>query len=222
MPLPRAVAGAWARHLAAVCPTLRMSAPSLPAHFPFLWAHAVFPFFSSEMLLILGDSFAYHFRDHFRHAQGVRAVGLRGARIGNPEFRRWAIRRAVIERPPKEERFRVLLIVGGNDIARSAFRQRDLQADFAELVAGLLAAGAETVFILPLPPRDAARPGDARLTQYRRRRRLANYVLLRTYRGEPAVCLAFRPPAGFLGRDGVHPSARGWQALCELASSLLA
>lgn len=197
-------------------PTLYIAVDTAPSSQDSTWLSPCFP--SCQMLQVLGDSFAFHLGQFFTPESGVRVMGRRGARVGDPAFRRWAIRLAAHDRPDQ-----VLLIVGGNDLSHdpAAFRQRHLLADFKELATGLLAAGVREVVILPLPPRDSARPAAATVAQYSRRRRLANYILRRTFTAPPVRCIAFQVPPGFLGRDGVHPSAAGWQALRAVATGLL-
>ncbi|KAF0310422.1 putative ATP-dependent RNA helicase Dbp73D [Amphibalanus amphitrite] len=67
----------------------------------------------TEMLLVLGDSYAHRFRSICDAGDSITASGWRGACVGDDEFRRWAIREAVLRRPQ-----RVFLMVGSNDLAR--------------------------------------------------------------------------------------------------------
>ena len=96
------------------------------------------------MLLVLGNSYAYHFRSLCSAHGSVTASGWRGACVGDDGFRRWAIREAVLQRPQ-----RVFLMVGGNDLARPGFRMRRFVLLLRELLLGLLAAGVEAVFRQP-------------------------------------------------------------------------
>ncbi|KAF0312116.1 hypothetical protein FJT64_017095 [Amphibalanus amphitrite] len=66
-----------------------------------------------RMLLVLGDSYAHRFRSICDAGDSITASGWRGACVGDDEFRRWAIREAVLRRPQ-----RVFLMVGSNDLAR--------------------------------------------------------------------------------------------------------
>ncbi|KAF0298817.1 hypothetical protein FJT64_003817 [Amphibalanus amphitrite] len=66
-----------------------------------------------RMLLVLGDSYAHRFRSICNAGDSITASGWRGACVGDDEFRRWAIRQAVLRRPQ-----RVFLMVGSNDLAR--------------------------------------------------------------------------------------------------------
>ena len=164
------------------------------------------------MLLVLGDSFVRRMagRPSAYNAQ-ITFLGRSGARIQDETFRRWAIQEVAYKRPAA-----VLLVIGGNDLARPQFRQRQLLAAFAELTAGLLAAGAGVVFMLAIPPRTACRPQDASVGQHRARRKLANLALRQRFRVEPVRCLPGPYPDGFLGPDGVHPSEAGWRWLTEV------
>ncbi|KAF0301676.1 hypothetical protein FJT64_026050 [Amphibalanus amphitrite] len=67
----------------------------------------------ARMLLVLGDSYAHRFRSICDAGDSITASGWRGACVGDDEFRRWAIREAVLRRPQ-----RVFLMVGSNDLAR--------------------------------------------------------------------------------------------------------
>ena len=165
-------------------------------------------FASLQMLLVLGDSFAARMRSRLPPDGPIEAVGWSGAHVHDELFRRWAIGQVVQWRPDA-----VLVIAGGNDVAQPGFRQRQLLADLRELALGLSAAGADRVFLFPIPPRDRLRHGDSSTVQYRRRRRFANRIMRATFRHFPIICRPFAVPSNFLGRDGVHPSEAGWQAL---------
>ena len=162
------------------------------------------------MLLVLGDSYAFHFRSVCGVDGAVAAVGWRGARVGCDEFRRWAISQEVLRQPR-----RVLLMAGSNDLARPEFRLRLFFAQIRELSLGLLAAGAEEVLLLPIPPRLRLREQDVTLHQYQRRRWLTNRLLRRKFGRPPVWQVPFEAPPGFIGSDGVHPSAVGWRALAS-------
>ena len=157
---------------------------------------------------MLGDSYAHHFRAFCRADDHVDAAGWRGARLADDEFRRWAIRETVLRRPRN-----VFLMVGGNDLARPTFRLRQFFVLLRELVLGLLAAGAETVFLLPLPPRSQLRTDDVSARRYQQRRWLVNRLIRRKFCRPPVQQVTFVDSAGFLGADGVHPSDMGWRAL---------
>ena len=147
----------------------------------------------------------------------VTADGVRGGCVGDDSFRRRAIQAAVRHRP------RVAVIMaGGNDLARPSCRLRNWLGSLQELVLGVLAAGATVVWIMPIPPRSGLRPTDVSARQFRRRRWVANRLLRRLFRRAPAMLMQFSPPADFLGRDGVHPSAAGWRALEAALRNVLA
>ena len=145
----------------------------------------------------------------FRPTREVISAAGRGvARLCDEHFKTWALREAV-ERRPRQ----AIVMIGGNDLAAPRFRQQLLVASFQELALGLLAAGAERVPIFPIPPRDSFRSGDVLPQQYRRRRRVTNKILKVKFRKSPVKCLPFVVPDGFLARDGVHPSAPGWETI---------
>ena len=158
------------------------------------------------MLLVLGDSYAARFRSRYGGDGRIDAAGRSGARVGDDDFRCWAIRRAALLRPRC-----VVILAGGNDLARPKFRIRLFFCDIRELALGLLAAGVELVLFLPIPPRLGGRGVSP--SRFQRRRWVVNRLLQRKFRLPPVACLDFVPPVGFLGDDGVHPSAVGWQAL---------
>ena len=108
---------------------------------------------SSKMLLIIGDSFTYHLAVHLNPSWDVSCVGRRGARLSDDSFRSWAIAMAVNTRPT-----RVLLIVGGNDVAHPNFQQRALTALFEEL-SGLADSGGGQCPYTGYTPADAAESG---------------------------------------------------------------
>ncbi|KAF0298727.1 hypothetical protein FJT64_003932 [Amphibalanus amphitrite] len=108
------------------------------------------------MLLVLGDSFAHWASHRCDLPASVVTAGRRGGRLDDEAFRRWAVGVVFRSRPE-----RVLLVVGGNDLAGPEFNARHLHHLFEELVYGVLAAGAGQVTILPIPPRTACRPGGA-------------------------------------------------------------
>ena len=171
------------------------------------------------MLLVLGDSVAFWAGRRCVLGGGIRATGWRGGRIGDHRFRSWAIETALKEKPQQ-----VLLTIGGNDLTAPVFNTRILSNWFEELTAGLLAAGAEKVWVMSIQPRTSHRPGDVAVSVFRRRRRLMNLVLRRQFSrscASPQVVFApFTPPDNFIGRDGVHPSAEGWQALATFILTL--
>ncbi|KAF0308924.1 hypothetical protein FJT64_019902 [Amphibalanus amphitrite] len=100
------------------------------------------------MLLVLGDSFAHWASHRCDLPASVVTAGRRGGRLDDEAFRRWAVGVVFRSRPE-----RVLLVVGGNDLAGPEFNARHLHHLFEELVYGVLAAGAGQVTILPIPPR---------------------------------------------------------------------
>lgn len=178
-----------------------------------------FVFLFSIMQLFIGDSFAHHAAERCHLGEATRAEGWRGARLSQDSFRRWAIARVLHWRPA-----RVVLFVGSNDLAAQQFSVRHLVGFYEELTAGMLAAGAGCVVVMPLPPRSRLRPGDVSAAVYRRRRRLVNQVLRRQFarpRANPDVSFGrFVFGDDFLGPDGIHPSAAGWRAL-EVAVSAM-
>ena len=105
------------------------------------------------------------------------SAGRRGGRLDDEAFRRWAIDMVVRSRPE-----RVLLIVGGNDLAGPDFSAHHFRQLYEDLIYGVLAAGAGQVTVLPIPPRTACRPGGATVSAHRRRRRLMNLLLRRSFR----------------------------------------
>ena len=185
---------------------------------PFLLTRHPSLVFSSEMLLVLGDSFAPGVGRRCSVDPSVCSSGRRGGRISDESFRRWAIRQ-VFDLQPR----RVLLMVGGNDIDQAPFSARQLCQLFEELVLGILAAGATEVYIFPVPPRVSCRHVSASV--YRRRRRLLNLVLRRFFArwkdGSQVVFSPFHAAMDFIGGDGVHPSAAGWRAVAHYINTLV-
>ena len=168
------------------------------------------------MLLIIGDSYSCRLKEHLDRSWGLVCVGKRGARLSDESFRRWALANAIASRPSS-----VLLIVGGNDLARPAFQQGEFIACYEELSLGLLAAGAELVWLLAIPPRVNMRRGDVSAACFSRRRHIANAKLCSKFKRPPVQFLPIRTSHGFLGPDGVHPSRRGWQTLRGAVRRLL-
>ena len=164
------------------------------------------------MLLIIGDSYVHWARTRCDLGSSVRTAGWRGGCLTSDSFRRWAVR-TVRHIQPR----RVLLVAGGNDVAQQSFSPRILSQIFEELTAGLIAAGAKHVFVFAIPPRSRTRPGDASVSAYRKRRKLMNQILTRQFskpEANPDVSfIRFQPAAGFIGRDGIHPSPEGWRCL---------
>ncbi|KAF0288869.1 hypothetical protein FJT64_012762 [Amphibalanus amphitrite] len=171
------------------------------------------------MQLIIGDSFAFWAARRCTLGEAVRAEGWRGACISSDGFRRWAV--ATVRRL---EPAQVVLLVGSNDLAAPQLSIRLLVGYYEELTMGMLAAGAGRVIVMPLPPRTRLRARDVSVAVYRRRRRLANQVLRRQFSrtsANPEVTFGpFVFSVDFLGPDGVHPSAAGWQALAEALTSM--
>ena len=104
-------------------------------------------------------------------------------------------------------------MIGGNDLACSDFRQRQFLRNMQALTLGLLAAGVSRVVIFPIPPRHRLRRRDVTRDQYRRRQRLTNRILRRSFHRDPVINPTFWVPPGFLSADGVHPSEAGWRAI---------
>ena len=102
-------------------------------------------------------------------------------------------------------------------LAAPQFSVRHILCLYEELTAGMLAAGAGHVIVMPLSPCSFLRPGDVSAAVYRRRRRLVNQVLCRQfYRPRANPDVSFRQFVfndDFLGTDGAHPSVAGWRAL---------
>ena len=171
------------------------------------------------MQLLLGDSFAYWAGRRCPLGEAVQTAGWRGGAIADGRLRKWAIATVVRLQPAQ-----VLLIIGGNDLAREHFSVRILSALFEELTLGLLAAGADSIVVFPIPPRASCRHGDVVVSVYRRRRRLMNQVLRRQFSHpvtNPQVTFGqFSFNECHLGRDGVHPSAVGWQALADAVAAV--
>ena len=168
------------------------------------------------MLLIIGDSFAFHLRAQLDPAWRVTCVGRRGANLSDDSFRKWAIETAIDIRPT-----RVLIIAGGNDLAKPQFRHQSMVALFEEISLGLLAAGADQVRILAIPPRVVMRKDDVTAACYNRRRYIINGKLRNKFKRDPVVFRYMCTSKGFLGRDGVHPSSQGWQILRTVVCSLM-
>ena len=112
-----------------------------------------------QMLLVLGDSFAVRLASRCTADDCVQAVGRSGVRLGDENFRTWAIQQALLQQPP-----RVALIIGGNDVARRDFRQRLFLHLREELCTGLITAGVPSVVVLPIMPRDSMRSTDVSRT----------------------------------------------------------
>ena len=171
------------------------------------------------MFLVIGDSFAYWAGRRCAFRVPAQTAGWRGGCISDDRFRRWAVATVLHLRPQ-----RVLLIVGGNDLARVPFSPRHLLGFFRELTLGLLAAGAEEIHVFPVPPRTSTRPGAASVSAFRRRRRLVNMLLRRLFArpavASPVAFCAFQPAESFVGADGVHPSRAGWQAITDVAEAI--
>lgn len=166
------------------------------------------------MLLILGHSYAAHLESRVALDNRMQAIGWRGARVSDEHFQRWAIQQA-LQRQPQ----RVALLVGGNDLSQPQFRQRSFIQQLHQLCLGLLAAGAEGIVVFSIMPRDRMRDGDVSRNTYRHRRHLCNKILSKKFRHAPILCHKFSPSLGFLGRDGVHPSANGWMELVAALSA---
>ena len=169
------------------------------------------------MLLVIGDGFVFHMAAHLDRRWRVSCACRLGARLAGESFRDWAIRTA------REHRCgRVLLIIGGNDLARPDFRLRQFMEQLRELELGLLAAGATAISIMAIPPRVGRRAGDAASAVYRQRRKLTNLTMRLRYQRPPAqfVAIPAGPVSRFLGRDGVHPSRGGWLVLCQVVLAL--
>ena len=167
-------------------------------------------------MLIVGDSFVTRLAAQLDPGWPVVCAGRSGARLADDEFRRWAIGTAAASRPE-----RVVLMIGGNDVALPRFRHVAFLALFEELAYGLLAAGAQQVHVMALPPRVRLRAGDVPAACYRKRRHLANGKLRVKFRRAPISFLPVPSSGEFLGSDGVHPSQRGWEAIKDVIRSLL-
>ena len=167
-----------------------------------------------QMLLVLGDSFAARLASRCTADDCVQAVGRSGARLGDENFRQWAIQQALLQQPQ-----RVALIIGGNDVARRDFRQRLFLHQIEELCTGLIAAGVPSVIVLPIMPRDSMRSTDASRNAYRHRRRLTNKIMCEKFCRAPVFCPRLPRSVGFLCRDGVHPSESGWTELVAVLRS---
>ena len=174
--------------------------------------------FRFSMLLLVGDSFAFWAAQRCTLDASICTAGWRGGRIGDDRFRRWAIATVAHLCPG-----RVLLMVGGNDLAQPSYNSRQLMRQFDELVLGMLAAGAGQIDVFPVPPRTSCRHGVVTVAAYRRRRRLTNLLLRRRFARPcsdlPVTFNSFQPAEGFVGRDGVHPSPAGWQAIGECVNA---
>ena len=99
------------------------------------------------MALVIGDCSAAHLRTFLGNDDDLSTAGLRGARLGDDGFRRCSLRQAQRERP-----LTVVILIGGTDLACPTFRQRTFTTSMRKLALGLLAAGAERIRILPIPP----------------------------------------------------------------------
>ena len=170
------------------------------------------------MLLVIGDSYACRVGRRCDLPAGVETCGWSGGRVTNDRFRRWAIAETMRLRPS-----RVLVIVGGNDLAQPEFSARMIMQVFEELVLGLCATGAH-VHIFPVPPRLSCRRGAAPVPAYMRRRRLTNLLLRQRFNRQTAddtsFCV-FNAAEGFIGSDGVHPSPAGWRAIAGVIDALI-
>ena len=168
------------------------------------------------MLLVIGDSFAFHLPTHLEPTWRVTCAGWRGARLADESFRTRAIRSAAMSGCRQ-----VLVIIGGNDLARPDFSSTHFMTQFRELELGLLAAGVVHVAILAIPPRVGRRKTDVSCVHYRRRRRSLNLRLRLRYRRPPVQFVPCPAVSEFLGRDGVHPSREGWRAIRLVVYALL-
>lgn len=169
----------------------------------------------AKMLMVLGDSYAHRMRSHLDPAGQILCRGWPGARLGQESFRHWAVKQAKESKPDI-----VLLMIGGNDVARKEFRQRKFLSELEELALGLLAAGAREVRVWPVPPRTRLRKQDVSVACFRKRRHLLNHLMTKELRGE---CRIFPAPSmdKMLGADGVHPSELAWGQICASVAGLL-
>ena len=105
------------------------------------------------MTLVLGASYAARLvtrRDEYDFTavarRNIHAVGWPGAHLCDELFQTWAMQQAADRRPQQ-----VMIMIGGNDLARSDFRQRQFRSSMQALTIGLLAAGVARVIIFPIP-----------------------------------------------------------------------
>ena len=166
------------------------------------------------MLLVLGHSFAARLASRCTAVDCVQAVGRSGARLGEENYRQWAIQQALLHQPQ-----RVALIIGGNDVARHDFRQRLFLYPMEALCTGLMAAGVPSVIVLPIMPRDSMRSTDVSRNAYRHRRRLTNKIMCEKFCRAPVFCPRLPRSVGFLCRDGAHPSESVWRELVAVLRS---
>ena len=89
-----------------------------------------------QMLLLVGDSFAAHLGSRIAPNGPIQAAGWRGACVGREDFRRWVIGEVAVRRPDT-----VIILAGGNDLARPDFRQRSLAGHLRELALGVNSGG---------------------------------------------------------------------------------
>lgn len=125
----------------------------------------------AAMLLVIADSFVTHLPRDLSRCDRVRTAGTC---VCLDRFQHWVVRVARISRPQT-----VLIIAGGNDLARPDFQIRNLMHAFSRLVSGLPAAEFEWVALFPIPPRDRTRCHDVTVQDHYRRCRVIHEKILR-------------------------------------------
>ena len=168
------------------------------------------------MALILGSSHAMRLRrrlreDDSRGLAGVSAAGIPGGLLGSARHHKWFLQMA------KAQRLRqVILLLGGNDLCRRDFDLPQLSDDIYTLGLGLLAVGVDRVWMMPILPRFHTRDGDVTPEQYEDRRRAANRILGTRFRRPPVTMLNVCFSSAHIGRDGVHLSRVGEDAVLDV------
>ena len=170
-------------------------------------------------LLILGSSHARrlgrNLQERGREESLISAAGIPGGRLMSERHRIWLLTMAKARRPKT-----VVLMLGGNDLSARDFDLPSLSTHLSILGLGLLALGVENVWVLPILPRSTTRPVDVSPQRYEQRRLATNRIWSTRFRRAPVTMINAEYPPGTIGRDGVHLSARGEEAVLEIVRGI--